>query len=66
MTATLTGFSEDIIITNNGGSAQYLFTQNGSFLFEFEDLAWNTGSFLAVVNWIDMQAPILSNISTQP
>ncbi|MCF7834899.1 LamG domain-containing protein [Candidatus Gracilibacteria bacterium] len=51
--ATLTGFSETgVTITNNGGSDIYTFTGNGSFTFEFQDLAGNTGETTATVTWI--------------
>ncbi len=49
--------SEKITITNNGGSTNYLFTENGEFTFEFEDEAGNKGSATATVNWIDKNAP---------
>jgi len=49
--------SEDVTITNNGGASQYTFTQNGTFEFTFEDVAGNTGSAIATVNWIDKVAP---------
>ena len=39
VTATLTGESEPITITNNGGSNTYVFTSNDSFTFEFKDAA---------------------------
>ena len=50
---TLTNYSEDITITNNGGKNSYVFTENGEFTFEFRDKAGNTGSVKAVVTWID-------------
>ena len=40
-------------ITNNGGSAVYIFTGNGSFTFQFRDTAGNTGSAIATVSTID-------------
>jgi len=48
VTATLTT-SETSTIINNGGSSQYTFTGNGTFLFTFVDGAGNTGSALAEV-----------------
>lgn len=41
VTATLTGCNETTLITNNGGSTSYLFTGNGSFMFEFTDVLGN-------------------------
>lgn len=50
--ATLTGFSENIVITNNGGSNTYTFTENGTFTFTFRDDGFNTGEAIATVDWI--------------
>ncbi|HMS91049.1 MAG TPA: hypothetical protein PKC87_02430 [Candidatus Absconditabacterales bacterium] len=49
--ATLTGYSENLIITNNGGLNNYTFTGNGSFIFNFIDAAGNTGSTTATVTY---------------
>ncbi len=50
--------TEDIRITNNGGSDTYVFTENGEFTFEFIDMTNNkTGSAKAKVDWIDRVAP---------
>ncbi len=52
--AILTGFSETwVVITNNGGSSGYVFTEDGSFVFEYRDSAWNTGNTTAMVTWIE-------------
>jgi hypothetical protein len=56
--ATITP-SEDVTITNNGGSKSYTFTQNGSFTFSFVDAAGNTGTATATVANIDKVAPTL-------
>ncbi|MFZ5597042.1 MAG: hypothetical protein ACOY31_08540 [Bacillota bacterium] len=56
--ATLVNESEPITVTNNGGSRQYTFTQNGSFTFEFKDAAGNTGTATAAVTWIDKEPPV--------
>lgn len=56
ITATLTNFSEEITITNNGSDA-YTFNENGEFIFEFQDKAGNIGTMKAQVNNIDLQAP---------
>lgn len=57
VTASLVDPSEPITITNNGGSDQYTFTENGSFTFEFKDAAGNTGTVTATVTWIDKEIP---------
>lgn len=53
VTAKLINESESITITNNGWSDTYVFSDNWSFTFNFEDSNWNTGSTSATVNWID-------------
>jgi hypothetical protein len=52
VTATISFNKTGVTITNNGGSASYLFTENGSFTFEFKDEAGNSGSETATVSWI--------------
>ncbi len=49
---------KDITVTNNDGSKEYTFTENGSFTFEFVDNDGNTGSVVAVVDYIDTKAPV--------
>ncbi|MFZ2151340.1 MAG: hypothetical protein WAZ12_01375 [Candidatus Absconditicoccaceae bacterium] len=49
--ATLTGYSESLTITNNGGSNNYTFTGNGNFTFNFVDAAGNTGSTTTTVSY---------------
>lgn len=49
--ATLTWHSEALTITNNAWSANYTFTGNGSFIFNFVDGAGNTGSSTATVDY---------------
>ena len=51
--ATLVNESEAITITNNGGSKEHTFTENGEFTFEFVDKAGNEGIAVAKVNWIE-------------
>lgn len=55
--ATLTDFSEDIVILNNEGKSSVTFTDNGSFTFEFMDQVGNIGTAVAIVNNIDKVAP---------
>ncbi len=50
--------NEDIIITNNGGAYSYIFTENGTFTFEYVDKAGNVGTIVATVDWIDNTAPV--------
>ncbi|OXM84503.1 Ig-like domain repeat protein [Paenibacillus rigui] len=49
--------SEDVRITNNEGRNTYIFTENGSFTFEFEDEAGNKGTATATVTNIDREQP---------
>lgn len=49
--ATIVDPSEQITITNNNGLDYYTFTQNGTFEFEFIDLAGNIGSVLATADF---------------
>lgn len=43
----------DVKVTNNNGLKTYIFSQNGSFIFEFEDTAGNKGTATATVNNIN-------------
>jgi len=54
---TLTGFSEAITGLN---PTNLTFTNNGTWLFTFYDLAGNTWSTIATVTWIDTTAPTAS------
>ncbi|OCT11175.1 hypothetical protein A8709_05695 [Paenibacillus pectinilyticus] len=49
--------SEDVRITNNEGRSSYIFTENGTFTFDFEDEAGNQGSATVVVDNIDRSQP---------
>lgn len=51
---------EPVKILTNSGKAEYIFTQNGEFVFEFEDQAGNKGSKTAEVTWIDKISPRVS------
>ena len=53
--ATVTFDKEGTIITNNNGSNQYTFTENGEFTFEFVDKVGNKGTAVAKVNWINTE-----------
>jgi hypothetical protein len=48
--ATITWFSETVTWLN---FSTHTFTGNGTFIFQFADLAWNTGSTTATVTRID-------------
>jgi hypothetical protein len=63
--ATVSFNEPDVIVTNNGGNTSYLFTGNGSFTFEFQDAAGNTGTAVADVTWID-RSPIVPTIVYSP
>ncbi|WNS46423.1 hypothetical protein [Paenibacillus sp. MMS20-IR301] len=56
--------SEPVRIVNNGGRDSYIFKDNGSFTFEIEDEAGNTGSVTASVANIDRTPPEVSLIKT--
>jgi len=56
VTATLVP-SETVIVTNNSGLDEYDFTENGSFTFQFTDLAGNPGTATATVSNIDTTSP---------
>jgi hypothetical protein len=51
VTATIT-LNETGTITNNSGSNNHVFDQNGTFVFTFSDVVGNTGSIAVSVNWI--------------
>lgn len=53
VTATITFNEENVKITNNNGSNQFTFVDNGRFMFTFEDMAGNKGTATAEVTWID-------------
>jgi Flp pilus assembly protein TadG len=65
VTAMLTGCSEAVTVTNNGGSTNYTFPTNGSFMFEFTDAVGNTGTTMATVTRID-KTPVTGTISYSP
>lgn len=51
---TLTWYSEPLYNIN---ATWYTFTGNGTFIFTFSDIGWNTGSVIATVNRIDKDVP---------
>lgn len=58
--------SEPVVITNNRGSNQYLFNENGEFTYEMVDAAGNKGSITSKVSNIDKIAPRISVELDQP
>ena len=52
--------SKNITVTNNQGSFEYTFKDNGKFTFEFVDDYGNVGSATAEVTWIDKVLPTAS------
>jgi hypothetical protein len=58
--ATLTGASETIT-----GTTSHTFTGNGSYAFNFQDLAGNTAVVTGTVTWIDT-TPVTGSISYVP
>lgn len=57
VTATLTGLDSGTVITNNNGSNEYVFEENGEFVFEVCDINLNTSEFIAVVDFINKETP---------
>lgn len=63
VTATITFNKDDVKITNNDGKDTYTFKQNGEFTFTYTDILGNQGQTKASVNWIDKNAPTISNVT---
>ena len=59
--ARLVNESRKITITSEGGDT-HTFTENGDFTFEFKDENGLEGSATAVVDWIDRQAPEVTEV----
>ncbi|MCF8011666.1 MAG: Ig-like domain-containing protein, partial [Clostridiales bacterium] len=53
-------------ITNNNGSNDYVFTENGSFTFEFEDNLGNPGQYTVSVDWIIEEKPAFDHFEYIP
>ncbi|GMQ56257.1 hypothetical protein AN1V17_06500 [Vallitalea sediminicola] len=56
VTATVIS-NEEIIVTNNNSDTNYVFTDNGEFVFQVKDLAGNEKSITATVSNIDKIIP---------
>ena len=52
--------NEPGLILNNSGRMEYVFTENGVFIFEFEDNVGNKTTKEAYVDWIDKIPPEVS------
>ena len=57
VTATITFNRDDVTITNNDGSNEYVFEENGTFTFEYIDSEGNSSQNIARVTWIDKEGP---------
>ncbi len=57
VTATITFNRDDVTITNNDGSNEYVFEENGTFTFEYVDSEGNRFQNIARVTWIDKEGP---------
>jgi len=56
VSATVT-FDQNVEILNNNGSNEYVFTENGSFTFEYENSNNIKGTVTVNVTWIDKEPP---------
>jgi hypothetical protein len=57
--ATITP-TETVVVTNNGNQLTYTFTENGTFTFNFVDSAWNGGTSVATISYIDKVSPTIT------
>ncbi len=57
VTATITFDREGVTIVNNEGNNKHTFTENGKFIFEYEDESGFSGEKEAQVTWIDKTGP---------
>lgn len=56
--ATLENFSkENVKILNGDADGSYIFSENGTYVFEIQDEAGNIGQVTAKVTWIDLVPP---------
>ena len=56
-TITFTDSNREVELINNDGQNTYTFTENGEFIFEYEDEYGFYGTATAKVDWIDNQGP---------
>ena len=57
VTATLVPQEDGIKVLNNNGSMEYVFGENGEFVFEIEDALGNKQSIVAKVDWLPKNDP---------
>ncbi len=57
VTVTIEFDRENVTIQNNDGHNTYTFQENGQFIFNYIDENGNEGYAIAIVNWIDKEAP---------
>ena len=62
VTASISFNRQGATITNNEGKNTYVFKQNGSFTFEYQDDNGFEASSVATVTWIDKIPPKISNV----
>ena len=55
---------EDVTITNNNGSNQYTFNENGTFEFEFKDHYGINSKTMVTVSWIDKRDPNIYQLNS--
>ena len=67
VTATLSLNEEGTITKPADGANTYVFSSNGSYTFEFKDVAGNTGTKVATVDWINTNGlPTVPNMDIYP
>ena len=63
VTATISFTNRNnVTVTNNEGSKQYTFGENGEFTFEYVDEYGIEDSTLVTVDWIDKEAPTVTGV----
>jgi len=65
VTATISFNKSGVTITNRSGN-EYVFDDNGAFLFRYHDELGNVGSINAYVNWIDKNIPYVVQTIYEP
>jgi len=56
--------SEPVTYQQPSWTGVYIFTESGSYEFQFTDNAWNTWSSTATVYWIDKTSPKVINVTS--
>ena len=56
--------SEPVTYQQPSWTGVYIFTESGSYEFQFTDNAWNTWSSTATVDWIDKTSPKVINVTS--